>query len=107
VQTAHILTECGMTAQLEKTIQLARGTASVDVHSRDSGGTPPMLYLCECKNWATRVSKEKVHAFRTVVADAGANCGFLISGKENGTGPILINWVVIGSGGENYGRSAT
>jgi hypothetical protein len=31
----------------------------------------------------------------------------LTLGKENGTGPILIKWVVIDSGGENYGLSAT
>ena len=78
-QAARVLSESGLTAEVEKTIQLVRGTVTVDVHARDLCGTPPLLYLCECKNWATPVSKETVHAFRTVVNDSGAHCGFLIS----------------------------
>jgi restriction system protein len=40
---------------------------------------PPLVCLCECKHWASPVSKDVVHSFRTVVADFGASRGFLIS----------------------------
>jgi restriction system protein len=35
--------------------------------------------LCECKHWAARVPQNVIHGFRTVVADSGANLGYIIS----------------------------
>ena len=33
--------------------------------------------FCECKNWKRRVPQTVTHAFRTVVAEAGAHIGYL------------------------------
>lgn len=80
-QTARILSECGLTVEIEKTIPLARGTIEVDVYAVDTENTPQGVYVCECKDWKKRISKEKIHSFRTVVIDSGASCGFLISSE--------------------------
>jgi hypothetical protein len=42
----------------------------------------------ECKNWRVNIPKEVVHAFRTVVQEAGANRGYVISrvGFQHGAG---------------------
>lgn len=78
-QVSRILRECGMTTHVEHTVRTARGTVNIDVHATDKSQSPSAIYLCECKRWSTPVSKEIVHAFRTVVADHGASRGFLIS----------------------------
>lgn len=81
--TARILRECGLDAQVEAPVELVRGSANVDVRAEDATASPPSLILCECKHWLTAsVPKREVHAFRTVVADSGANMGFLIASGE-------------------------
>src|SRR5213080_4807970 len=47
--------------------------------ARDGHAVPPAVYLCECKFWTRPVPQEVVHAFRTVISDAGAHRGFVIS----------------------------
>jgi hypothetical protein len=49
------------------------------VYADDKTRQPHTVYICECKHWRKRVPKTVVHAFRTVMADAGANIGFIIS----------------------------
>jgi len=77
--TARILMECGLEAHSDVEIRLARGTVSVDVLAKDPAATPPATYICECKHWQRAVSKDVIHGFRTVVGDAGAHRGFVIS----------------------------
>lgn len=86
-RAARVLRECGLEADTDREIALARGTVKVDVLARDTAATPPALYICECKHWQAPVSKDVVHAFRTVVTDSGAHLGFLISsgGFQSGT----------------------
>ena len=78
-QVARILSECGLNAEFNKPVTLVRGTVNVDVYAVDSNNIPPGVYVCERKNWGSNVPKEQVHAFRSVVADSGANHGFMIS----------------------------
>jgi hypothetical protein len=52
---------------------------TVDVAVRDLISVPHSFYICECKHWAKHVSQSEIHAFRTVVLEAGANRGFLIA----------------------------
>lgn len=79
LQVARILHECGMQATTDQSIETVRGQVNVDVFAEDSGQIPAGRYICECKHWSSRVPKTVVHGFRTVVADFGANLGFLIS----------------------------
>ncbi|MCC7423769.1 MAG: restriction endonuclease [Planctomycetaceae bacterium] len=81
-QVALILTECKLSAEIEQSVTTARGTVSVDVVAVDLTQNPTQSYLCECKYWSKRISKDVVHSFRTVVADYGANSGLLISSAE-------------------------
>jgi restriction system protein len=79
VKAAQILSESGFEVRIDQEIPLARGKVDIDVLARDPSATPPATYICECKLWKGSVSKNVVHAFRTVVTDAGAHRGFIIS----------------------------
>lgn len=79
VLVGQLFEELGYQVQIGQKVQLLRGgTKEVDVRIIDNG-SPPSVYLCECKHWKARVDQEVVHAFRTVVDDQGANHGFIIS----------------------------
>lgn len=77
-----------MDTHVEHPVSLARGQADIDVYATDGESTPPAVYFCECKRWATPVPQTVVHAFRTVVEDAGANFGLLISSQGFQSGAI-------------------
>jgi len=76
---AKIFNELGCSAETDKTIKTVRGIVSVDVFVKDPSHSPALVFLCECKYWSSSIPKTVVHAFRTVVADFGANLGYLIS----------------------------
>lgn len=77
-QTARILDECEYDVQVQKNVQLARGDVNIDVWA-DDHSSPPAIIAVECKHWATPVTKNVVHAFRSVVGDSGANTGLIVS----------------------------
>lgn len=95
-----LLNECGYNAQSPKTIETVRGKVEVDVFIESPDELVKKI-ICECKYWESAVPKEKVHAFRTVVADAGASLGLLISkcGFQSGaveaakySNIVLLTW---------------
>jgi restriction system protein len=75
---ARILSECGYDVEVQKQVELARGSVNVDVWA-DDHSRPPNVLAVECKHWATPATQTVVHAFRTVVGDSGANTGLLVS----------------------------
>ncbi len=75
---ARILRECGYDVEVGKHIKLARGDVNVDVWA-DEHSSPPSIMIVECKHWASAVTKNVVHGFRTVVGDSGANLGLIVS----------------------------
>lgn len=75
----QIFREIGCEVAGSETLPLARGQAQIDIIVRDRTRRPHSLILCECKHWARPVSQREVHAFRTVVQDAGAHLGIIIS----------------------------
>lgn len=75
---AQLLNQAGYHAISPCTIDTVRGTVEVDVFV-ESPDVFVKTLICECKFWKTPVTKEKVHAFRTVVHDSGAALGLLIS----------------------------
>lgn len=77
--TAQILRECGWAAETGVTVQTVRGSVEIDVLAIESVQGREYKTLIECKNWKRRVSKNVVHGFRTVVADTGANSGYIVS----------------------------
>ena len=79
VRVSQILGESGLASQVGTKISTARGQVEIDVYATDPKTTPPAIYLCECKRWATRVPQAEVQAFRTIVTDVGAHFGLFIS----------------------------
>lgn len=75
---ALLLDEAGFRSVTPCTIETVRGKVEVDVFVQSPDIFVKSI-ICECKFWKTRVSKEKVHAFRTVVHDSGASLGLIIS----------------------------
>ena len=76
---ANILRECGLTVEVEKTVATVRGEVEIDVYAEEMIKGRKHTILCECKHWKSRVPQSVIHGFRTVVADIGANIGYLIS----------------------------
>jgi hypothetical protein len=77
--TCQLFTELGCTCEIEKSIDVLRGSKEIDVYIEDKISNPSLIYLCECKNWNGKVPKGTVHEFRSIVTDSGANRGFIIS----------------------------
>jgi hypothetical protein len=78
-EVARILTEAGMHAEVERTLQTARGAVEIDVYAEEEVLGRRSILLVECKNWQSRVPQQTIHGFRTVVAEAGANVGYIVS----------------------------
>lgn len=100
-EVARILAECGMQAEVEKTVTLARDKADVDVVAVETVNGRTTTIFCECKLWKRSIPKNVIHGFRTVVEDGGANVGYVItsSGFQSGalaaadlTNLRLVTW---------------
>lgn len=76
---AQLFSEMNCAVEIGKRLHHVRGTKEIDVYVQDGSIVPTGTYLCECKYWQSRVTQEVVHAFRTVMHDAGAHHGFIIS----------------------------
>lgn len=99
-KTCQFLNEAGYFAESPKTINTVRGTVEVDVLAT-SDMELINQFICECKYWNTPVPKEKIHAFKSVVADSGSMVGIFISktGYQSGayeaaycTNVLLKDW---------------
>ena len=79
VRVHQILSECGCQSERGKHLDLARGSIDIEVYARDTAREPVLTMLYECKHWQAAVAKNVMHGFRTVMDEAGANVGFIIS----------------------------
>jgi restriction system protein len=79
LEVARILRECGFTVDVERRVETVRGAAVIDVYATETVDGRSNTILVECKNWKTRLPQREIHAFRTVVADCGANVGYVVS----------------------------
>ncbi|MFC5404662.1 restriction endonuclease [Cohnella soli] len=86
-QISKYLNEAGYQAITPYEIDTARGKVEVDVFIEAPNELVKRI-VCECKHWKTRVTKEKIHAFRTVVHDSGAELGIIISKNGYQSGAI-------------------
>src|SRR4051794_9979048 len=78
-QVANILHQCRFKVEVGKRMQSVRGHVEIDVYAEEIVQGRKYTVVCECKNWKADIPQTVVHAFRTVVADIGANVGFLIT----------------------------
>jgi len=98
---ARVLQECGFAVEVEKVIHTVRGQVEIDVWAHETVKGRTYETLCECKLWKSSIPQNIVHAFRTVVADAGANVGYIVTstGFQSGafaaadlTNLRLVSW---------------
>jgi len=78
-EVAQVLAQCQIDVEIEKTVRLARGSAEIDVYAVETVRGRTVTIFCECKNWRASVPQHVVHSFRSIVADGGANVGYLIT----------------------------
>lgn len=76
---ARYFSDLGFCAQTDQRIEGSRGHHDVDVAVRGSQAGVEFLWVVECKQWRTRVPKEKVAALVSIVEDVGADRGILLS----------------------------
>lgn len=78
-KVCQIFNEMGYDASVEKVIATVRGEVEIDVYAADITKKPKMIYLCECKYWNAPIPQHVIHSFQTVVSNAGAHLGYIIS----------------------------
>jgi restriction system protein len=100
-EVGRLLQECGFTVEIEKKTTTVRGDVELDVYAQEEIKGRKYSIVCECKHWKARVPQNVVHGFRTVVADIGANIGYIVSiaGFQDGafraselTNVELVTW---------------
>jgi len=100
-EVARILEECGFSVEVEKVLETARGQVEIDIYAEEIIKRRKYVIVCECKHWRNRVPQNVIHGFRTVLADIGANVGYIVSmaGFQSGafkaselTNVELVTW---------------
>ena len=88
-----ILEDIGFHSEVEKDIKTVRGVVNVDVLATNKNITPNESIIVECKYWNSKIPKSIIHSFRSVVADYGANSGFIVSkaGFQSGSFDAVKN----------------
>lgn len=79
IEVGRLLAECGFTVEIEKKVETVRGQVELDVYAQEEVKGRKYSIVCECKHWKSRIPQNVVHGFRTVVADMGANVGYIVS----------------------------
>ena len=78
-----------MQTEIEAAVVGARGGEhKIDVLVTFTAYGIDHVWLVECKLWKTRVPKEKVLAFRSIVDEVGADRGFLLSESDFQSGAV-------------------
>jgi len=77
--TAALFRAMGFDAQADVRLQGVRTQHAIDVVVRSHHVGFDVLWLVECKHWKKRVTKLHVLALREIVADVGADRGFILS----------------------------
>lgn len=75
---AKYFNEAGYIAETPYLIDLVRGKKEVDVFVKAPNELGKEIII-ECKYWDTNIPQNEIHALRTVVNDAGASLGIIIS----------------------------
>lgn len=78
IKVAHILSYCGCDVEIDKTVDIARGSTEFDVYAIVKDKYKATC-ICECKYWNHRVNQDVIDSFRSRLSDVGANLGIVIS----------------------------
>jgi restriction system protein len=98
ISVHRLLSEIGLTAEIEKKVKTPRGEVEIDVWAVDENSVDQIQYVVECKNWATAVTQTIVHSFTTVMHETGGNIGFIVakSGFQSGAIDYIQSTNIIG-----------
>jgi Restriction endonuclease len=77
-RVAKVFSDLGYETAIEKEIQLVRGKVNVDVLAIKNNVSTRDIHIAECKYWTHSIPKHVVHSVRTILADYGANAGYII-----------------------------
>ncbi len=85
-EVAQFFRDLGLAAETNVTIKGTRTSHNIDVVVRSKHAGIAIVWLVECKDWKARVTKDKVLTLRSIVADTGADRGFIMaeSGYQSG-----------------------
>jgi hypothetical protein len=78
-KAAALFRSMGFDAEVEATIEGARGKHVIDVLVAGAIFGVKFRWIVECKAWKTNIPKEKVLALLAIIQDIGADRGFLLS----------------------------
>jgi restriction system protein len=78
-ETAAFFRGLGLQAETDVTLQGVRTSHDIDVVVRSHYAGFDALWLVECKQWQTRITKLHVLALREIVSDVGADRGILMA----------------------------
>lgn len=78
-QTAEMFRRLGCHSEVDATVKGARAKHKIDVWVGFTRYGIEAKWVVDCKFWRTAVTKEKVLALISVVADVGADRGILVS----------------------------
>ena len=87
-ESASLFRSLGCEAKIEEKIEGARGVHKIDLLVKYRAIGMESVWIVECKNWNSNVSKEKVLALQSIVQDVGADKGILISKQGFQSGAI-------------------
>lgn len=94
----RIFRNIGLSADVEVELVTPRGSVNIDVLAIDVQSVDKIKYIVECKNWGNAIPQSVVHSFTTVMAETGANIGFIISkhGLQSGAKAYTRNTNIVG-----------
>ena len=90
-EVGRILEECGFAVDVTKTLEMPRGKVEVDVYAEELIRGRKNIIVCECKYWKNKIPQSVIHGFRTVIQEAGANVGYVVSLEGFQSGSYAAN----------------
>jgi hypothetical protein len=78
-EAAAFFREMGYAATVNCAVQGVRALHAVDVFVQFDAFGLRFRWIIECKQWQTKIRKEKIAALRYIIDDVGADRGFLVS----------------------------
>jgi len=88
VEVAKLFNEVGCSTQENVKIPGARGEHNIDVYVKFDKFSFNCVWIIECKNWNSNITKEKVLALQSIVQDIGADKGIIVAKQGFQSGAI-------------------
>jgi restriction system protein len=87
-EVAQFFRDLGLEAETNAPLQGVRTSHNIDVLVRSKHAGLDLVWIVECKQWKSRVKKEKVLALRAIVDDTGVDRGFIMAERGYQSGAL-------------------